>query len=195
MKRTVLALTLRLIRAQALLFILALTLFFSLILFAYPTTVNAQTVYPSPSFVYSPLTPRVGDVVTFDALWWEKYWIEENGYRTFSYSWDFGDDTSATGVTVNHTFANPGTHNVEVTLIENNVLGGSSAMLIDVREQTPVTVYLSLSSDAIYTGQEVTISGNLTYNGTGVPNAWVSLSSKTYIEGATWNDIASVKTI
>ena len=194
MKRTALALTLRLIRAQALLFILALTVFFSLVLFAYPTTVNAQTVYPSPSFVYSPLTPRVGDVVTFDALWWEKYWIEENGYRTFSFSWHFGDNTSATGVTVNHIFTNSSTYTVGVTVIDNLGLGGTSEYYVEVREQTPVTVYISLSSDPIYTGQEVTISGNLTYNGTGVPSAWVSLSSKTYIEGATWNDIASVKT-
>ena len=194
MKRTALALALRLIRAHALLFILAITLFFSLVLFAYPTTVNAQTVYPSPSFVYSPLTPRVGDVVTFDALWWEKYWIEENEYRTFSYSWYFGDNTSATGATVNHTFTNPGTYGVGVSVIDNLGLGGTSEMSIEVREQTPVTVHIFLSSETIYTGQEVTISGNLTYNGTGVPRAWVSLSSKTYIEGATWNDIASVKT-
>jgi hypothetical protein len=67
-------------------------------------------------------------------------------------------------------------------------------MTIEVREQTPVTVYISLSSNSIYTGQEVTISGTLIHNGIGVPDAWISLSSKTYIEGATWNDIASVKT-
>ena len=108
----------RLIRARALRFMLALTVFFSLFLFAYPRTANAQTVYPTPSFVYSPLTPRVGDVVTFDALWWEKYWIEENGYRSFSYSWDFGDGTSATGATVSHVFTNAGIFNVEVTLVE-----------------------------------------------------------------------------
>jgi hypothetical protein len=67
-------------------------------------------------------------------------------------------------------------------------------MEIEVREQTPVTVHISLGSDSIYTGQEVSISGNLTYNGVGVPNAWIVLSSKTYIENAMWNEIVSVKT-
>jgi PKD domain len=172
----------------------ALIMFFSLISITHPFTVNAQIIHATPSFVYSPLTPRVGDVVTFDALWWEQYWNENNEPRTFSYSWNFGDGTSATGVTVNHTYAKPGIYAVGVTVDDNLGTGGSSEMEIEVRERTPVTVHISLSSDSIYTGQEVTITGNLTYDGMGVPNAWIVLSSKTYIENAVWNEIASVKT-
>jgi hypothetical protein len=167
---------------------------FSLISFAYPTTVNAQVVHATPSFVYSPLTPRVGDVVTFDALWWEQYWMENYDNRDFSYSWHFGDGAYATGVTVNHTYTKSGTYTAGVTVDDNLGTGGTSEMEIEVRERTPVTVYISLSSNSIYTGQEVKINGNLTYNGVGVPDALVSLSNKTYVEGATWNDIASVKT-
>jgi PKD repeat protein len=173
---------------------LALIMVFSLILLAYAFTVNAQIVHATPSFVYSPLTPRVGDTVNFDALWWEQYWNKNYERRTFSYSWNFGDGTYATGVTVTHTYTKAGTYTAEVTVDDNLGTGGSSAMEIDVREQTPVTVYISLSSDSIYTGQEVRIDGNLSCNGLGLPDALVSLSSKTYVEGATWNDIESVKT-
>jgi len=173
---------------------LALIMVFSLISLAHPSTVNAQIVHATPSFVYSPLTPRVGDVVSFDALWWEQYWNENHEPRTFTYSWNFGDGTFATGVTVNHTYAEPGTYAVCVTVDDNLGTGGSSEMEIEVREKTPVTVHISLSSDSVYTGQEITISGNLTYNGIGVPNAWIVLSSKTYIEDAIWNEIASVET-
>jgi hypothetical protein len=173
---------------------LVLIMFFSLISLAHPFTVNAQVVHATPSFVYSPLTPRVGDVVSFDALWWEKYWNKNYEPRTFSYSWNFGDGTLATGVTVNHSYTKPGTFAVGVTVDDNLGTGGSSEMEIEVREETPVTVHISLSSDSVYTGQEVTISGNLTYDGIGVPNAWLVLSSKTYIENAIWNEIASVQT-
>jgi PKD repeat protein len=173
---------------------LALIMVFSLISLAHPFTVNAQIVHATPSFVYSPLTPRVGDVVSFDALWWEQFWKENNEPRTFTYSWSFGDGAFATGVTVSHTYTKPGTYAVGVTVDDNLGTGGSSEMEIEVREQTPVTVHISLGSDSIYTGQEVSISGNLTYNGVGVPNAWIVLSSKTYIENAMWNEIVSVKT-
>ena len=173
---------------------LAFIIVFSLISLAHPFTVNAQIVHATPSFVYSPLTPRVGDVVSFDSLWWEQYWNENHEPRTFSYSWDFGDGTFATGVTVYHTYSKPGTYAVSVAVDDNLGTGGSSQMEIEVREQTPATVHISLSSDSIYTGQEVTITGNLTSNGVGVPNAWIVLSSKTYIEGAVWNEIESVKT-
>ncbi len=174
--------------------ILAVIMFFSLISLACPPTVNAQIVHATPSFDYSPFTPRVGDVVSFDALWWEQFWNENHEPRTFSYCWNFGDGAFATGVTVNHTYTAAGTYTVEVTVDDGLGTGGSSAMEIEVREQTPVTVLISLSSDSVYTGEEVTISGNLTYNGVGVPDAWIVLSSKTYIENAMWNEIASVET-
>lgn len=173
---------------------LALIMVFSLISLAYLSTVNAQIVHATPSFVYSPLTPRVGDDVSFDALWWEQYWNENHEPRTFSYSWNFGDGTFATGVTVNHTFTEPGTYAVCVSVDDNLGTGGSSEMEIEVMERTPVTVHISLNSDSVYTGQEVRISGNLTYDGVGVPNAWVILSSKTYIEGAMWKEIGLVQT-
>jgi PKD domain len=174
--------------------VLALMMVFSLISLAHPFTVNAQIVHATPSFVYSPLTPRVGDVVSFDALWWEQYWNENHEPRTFSYSWNFGDGAFATGVTVSHIYTKPGTYAVGVTVDDGLRTGGSSEMEIEVKEQTPVTVHIFLSSDTVYTGQEVSISGNLTYNGIGVPNAWIILSSKTYIENSTWNEIASAKT-
>ena len=173
---------------------LALIMVFSLISLAHPFTVNAQIVHATPSFIYSPLTPRVGDIVTFDALWWEQYWNQNYEPRIFSYSWNLGDGTYATGATVNHTFAKSGTYSVDLTVDDNLGTGGSTQREIEVREQTPVSVYISLSSDSIYTGQEIKINGNLTCNGLGVPDTLISLSSKTYVEGAAWKDIASVKT-
>ncbi|MCW4044055.1 MAG: PKD domain-containing protein [Candidatus Bathyarchaeota archaeon] len=156
--------------------------------------VYGQITYPSPYWDYSPITPRVGDVVMFDASEFEKTWNAKGESTLVSLVWHFGDGASAAGALVTHRYASPGTYVAGVTATDNRGYGGTSEYEIEVRQQTPVTVYLSLSSDEVYTGQEVTLSGNLTYNGAGVPDAWVSLSSKTYIEGAVWHDIATVKT-
>jgi hypothetical protein len=156
--------------------------------------VKAQITYPSPSWDYSPITPRVGDAVVFDASDFEKRWNENGESTIVSLDWNFGDGSSASGAVVNHTFLSPGTYLAEVTATDNRGYGGTSGYFIVVGAQTPITIYMTLSSEVIYTGQEVTISGNLTYNGAGVPNTDVKLSSKTYIEGASWNNIATVKT-
>jgi hypothetical protein len=153
-----------------------------------------QIVYPSPYWDYSPITPRVGDVVVFDASDFERTWNAGGESMLVSLVWDFGDGASASGALVTHTFTVAGTYLAGVTALDDRGYGGTSQFEIDVREQTPVTVYLSLSSDTIYTGQEVTLSGNLTHNSAGVADAWIVLSSKTYIEGAVWRDIATVKT-
>jgi PKD repeat protein len=155
---------------------------------------NAQISYPSPYWEYSPTTPRVGDIITFNALSFEKMWNERGESTIVSLIWHFGDGTSATGALVNHTYTDSGTYLAGVTATDDRGYGGTTEYQIQVEMQTPITVYVSQSSDTIYTGQEVTISGNLTYNSTGVPDTWVSLSSKTYLEGATWNEIATVKT-
>jgi len=153
-----------------------------------------QITYPSPYWNYSPITPRMGDVVTFDASDFERTWNEKGESTIVSLVWHFGDGASATGAFVTHTFTSPGMYLAGVTATDNRGYGGTSEFEIEVRKQTEVTVFLSLSGGSIYTGQEVTIGGNLTYNGLGVPDALVLLSSKTYVEGAVWNDIAKVKT-
>ena len=153
-----------------------------------PPKVTAQN--STPYFTYSPITPRVGDIVTFDASEFEAQWPETNG----SLIWHFGDGESATGAIVKHTYANPMTFLAGVLATDETGDGPMSQKEIEVREQTPITVYISLSENFIKTGQEVTISGNLTYNGSGVQDEGVNLRSITYIEGAKWNNIATVKT-
>lgn len=153
-----------------------------------PPKVTAQN--STPYFTYSPITPRVGDIVTFDASEFEAGWPEING----TLIWHFGDGGSATGASVNHSYASPGTYGAGVLAADETGDGASSEKSINVREQTPVTVYISLSDKFIQTGQEVTINGNLTYTGSGVQDEWINLRSITYIEGAQWNNIATVKT-
>ena len=167
---------------------LAIVLLCLLLLNTILPKVTAQN--STPYFTYSPITPRVGDNVTFDASEFEAQWTETNG----SLIWHFGDGDSATGPIVNHTYANPRTYLAGLLASDETGDGAMSQKEVEVREQAPVTIYTSLSENLIKTGQEVTIRGTLTCNGSGVNDEWIHLRSITYIEGAQWNNIASVKT-
>jgi hypothetical protein len=155
---------------------------------------NAQITYPSPSWDYSPITPRVGDVVTFDASDFVKRWNENGESTIIALEWNFGDSKSATGAFVTHTFTSPGTYLAGVTATDNRGYGGTTQYEITVSNKTPITISLSLSDERIYTGQEVTFTGNLTFNGEAVPDSIVLISSKTYIEGDQWKQIATART-
>lgn len=169
---------------------ISLTTLALLSLIIYPIEVAAQITHPSPSYEYSPLTPRVGDIVTFDASDFIRYWTEST---IVSLVWDFADGTTQTGTVVKHSFAQPGTYWVDLSATDNRGLTASTAHLVTVREQTPITVYVSLSN-RVYVGQETIISGNLTYDGKGVPDAIISLSTKTYSDDAEWITIGTAKT-
>ncbi len=153
-----------------------------------------QITYPSPSWDYSPLTPRVGDIVTFDASDFYESWNAKGESALVSLVWHFGDGSSANGSVVTHRFSSPGTFRAGVTATDDRGYGGTSEFDIEVRVGAQVAVCLSFGEGPFYTGQEITVGGNLTFNGVGVPYEFVALQSKTYVEGSTWTDIATVKT-
>lgn len=162
-------------------------------LLAYPLQVSAQTRLPSPFYEYSPLTPRVGDSVAFNATRFVNYWKESTDAPVPSLAWDFGDGTpTQIGIVLTHTFTSPGAYWVSIS--DASGLGQTSAYEIKVTEQTPITIYESLSSDNVYIGQPVVISGNLTYNGIGVPRETVFFYTKVYLDEAPWVPIGSTTT-
>jgi len=71
-------------------------------------TVNAQL---SGSFSYSPSSPLPLEAVTFSAT-------GSGGAQPYSYSWDFGDGTTANGQTVRHSYLLPGSYVVTLTITD-----------------------------------------------------------------------------
>ena len=93
-----------------------------------PITIIATTnIPPQPSFVFSPVSPYVGQEVTFDA----SGSTDPDG-TIVSYEWDFGDGTTGTGVTVTHVYTAPGTYTVTLTVTDDR---GATATLT-----RPITV-------------------------------------------------------
>lgn len=69
---------------------------------------------PVANFSFSPSSPTVGDVVSFDA----SASSDPDGTIT-SYAWNFGDGNTGSGQFVTHTFAATGTRNVTLTVTDN----------------------------------------------------------------------------
>ncbi len=81
-----------------------------------PSTTSAagcvQRIGPTPTFAMSAV-PKVGTSVLFSAKA-----SSDIQHPITAYSWNFGDGTTATGVTVNHTFTAAGAHTVKLAVTD-----------------------------------------------------------------------------
>ena len=80
-----------------------------------PITVSASLPAGSANFTFSPTDPFVGDSVFFNA---------SSSTSSGTFTWDFGDGTSGSGVTPTHQFSLARTYTVTLTVV--NVLGQSA---------------------------------------------------------------------
>ena len=76
-------------------------------------TVSANLPAASVNFTSSPTTPGINDTVFFNA--------SSSTVANASFTWDFGDGTSGSGVAPTHQYSRPGTYSV--TLTARNDLG------------------------------------------------------------------------
>jgi PKD repeat protein len=91
--------------------------------------------YPKPKVILSPLasnTLRLGDLADFSA--------SATG-RGLTYSWDFGDSTSAVGANVSHSFQSNGTFNVTVTVTDALGQTSSASTAVKVYPPPPVATF------------------------------------------------------
>ena len=82
---------------------------------------------PVASFTYTPRDPFAGETVTFDAS--ASY--DPDG-AIVSYVWDFGDDTTGSGMTTNHAYTAEGAYTVTLTVKDNDELNTTVTTTVDV---------------------------------------------------------------
>ena len=58
--------------------------------------------------------------------------IISGGIAPYSYTWDFGDQTMGSGVTVAHIYPNPGVYDVQVNVVDSNGCPGSCSMVVSI---------------------------------------------------------------
>ncbi|MCL0042684.1 PKD domain-containing protein, partial [Thermodesulfovibrionales bacterium] len=87
---------------------------------------------PRPSFIYSPVSPSVGQTITFDA----SYSYDPDGNIT-SYRWDFGDGVTEVGKTTSHSFPWAGNYRVTLSVTDNDGVVSTSSKVVTVAAHAP----------------------------------------------------------
>ena len=94
---------------------------------------GTQNQAPAASFTASVVTGDAPLVVEFDA---SDSSDPEGGELT--YRWEFGDGSTSGGETTTHTFAQSGSFEVILTILDSGGLSSSASLMIDVTTATPV---------------------------------------------------------
>lgn len=113
---------------------------------------------PVASFTFSPLTPVVGEHVTFDA----SGSFDRDGYIV-GWNWDFGDGNSDTGKIVTHAYSAAETYAVTLTVTDNDALTDTvtSYVTVNPREDYEFDKTLSASEGELGDTIHVTLELNV----------------------------------
>src|SRR3989442_3536951 len=93
---------------------------------------------PTAAFVVSPLSPDAGAIVSFDA----SSSSDADG-TIVSFEWDFGDQSTGSGVTVTHVYGAEGSYLVSLVVTDSDGVPGtaSRSLPVGLTNQPPVASF------------------------------------------------------
>ena len=92
---------------------------------------------PVASFTENATTVLTGEVISFDAFSSE----DPDGY-IISYLWDFGDETTAVDVEVNHAYEDDGVYTVTLTVTDDDGATASTSTVKTVSNRPPIAYFI-----------------------------------------------------
>jgi KaiC/GvpD/RAD55 family RecA-like ATPase len=110
---------------------------------------------PMASFTHSPSTPRLDEIVTFNAS--DRY--DPDG-TIVSYNWDFGDAniTAVFNPTINHVYRASGSFKVTLTVFDNDGYSNSFSKNLTVVVHDVAILSVSPSATEVQAGQAVNVT-------------------------------------
>jgi len=138
---------------------------------AITTSTATKTVLnraPTASFTESATTIFTGEIISFNAS--DSY---DSDGSIISYFWSFGDGTNATGVTVDHAYADDGIYTVTLAVTDNDGAAGTATAIKTVLNRPPVALFTE-NATTVLTGVPIRFnaSGSYDLDGTIVSSFW-----------------------
>ncbi|MCK4613769.1 MAG: PKD domain-containing protein, partial [Thermoplasmata archaeon] len=93
--------------------------------------ITIMTIEPVASFTLSTNKTETGEVVVFDAS-------DSTGVG-LTYTWDFGDNSTANGIVVTHKYTKKGTYNVTLTVFDGTTQKGAQKRITITKGAAPPT--------------------------------------------------------
>jgi len=124
---------------------------------------------PIASFTEDATTVLTGEVIHFDASG-----SSDPDGVVVSYFWAFGDGTNATGVTVDHSYADNGNYTVTLTVTDDDGATDTADSIKHVLNRPPVAIFTE-SAETVETGEVIYFNASLSYDPDG------------FIVNYTWN--------
>jgi PKD repeat protein len=120
----------------------------------------ANTTAPAPQFTVTPADPDIGDLVTFDA----SATTDEGGAcgTACTYTWNFDDGSTASGLVVTHTFTSAGSRTIVLTVRDVSGTTAAAQRVLTISSVLPPTVTFSVSPTSPIVGREATFTANAT---------------------------------
>ena len=130
-----------------------------------------MTVMNSPpvaSFTASAGTVNTDEAISFDAS--ASYDVDGT---IVSYSWDFGDGTTGTGVSTQHAYSQDGTYTVTLTVTDNDGATDTASATKTVRNRAPLASFAE-SAETVFSGETIRFDASASYDpdGTLVSYLW-----------------------
>jgi PKD repeat protein len=130
---------------------------------------------PTASFSVDSASPMPGQPLSFDG----SSSSDPDG-TIASYSWSFGDGSSASGATPSHTYAKAGAYTVKLTVTDNAGLSASAEHTVTVADAPPAASFTVITSSPT-AAAPVSFDGSTSSD----PNGTISSYSWSFGDGAT----------
>jgi len=108
---------------------------------------------PEADFTYSPTMPLIGETVAFDASA-----SKANSGSIELYYWDFGDDSTGSGITKTHSYIELGSYSVKLNVTNTLGLWNTKTKTVTIFHHNLAMAGLTATPTSVRVGQQVSVN-------------------------------------